>query len=117
MNCPRCHQAVDPRAIACPFCRTPLKAYGHPGIPLYRATGEEYLCDSCIYHEDDSCNFPQRPYAQDCTLYHHREQPLVAPTYRPSAWAQVQLWARRNMTLLGILVLLGVSLAIALAQR
>jgi hypothetical protein len=39
-NCPRCHQSINPQAVTCPYCRTPLKAYGHPGIPLHRATGE-----------------------------------------------------------------------------
>jgi len=31
-HCSRCHQSVDAQAVSCPY-RTPLKAYGHPGIP------------------------------------------------------------------------------------
>ncbi|MEA5513598.1 zinc ribbon domain-containing protein, partial [Nodularia sp. UHCC 0506] len=74
ISCPTCHQLVDNQAITCPYCRTTLKAYGHPGIPLHRATGKEFLCDSCTYHADDTCNFPQRPYAKDCTLYENIEE-------------------------------------------
>ena len=77
LNCPRCHQAVDSQAIACPYCQFPLKAFGHPGIPLYQAKPEEYLCNKCFYHIDDSCNFPQRPYAKDCILFHDQSEPLV----------------------------------------
>jgi len=76
-DCPRCHQPVDARAIACAHCKTPLKAFGHPGIPLYRSQPEEFLCTTCIYHEDDTCNYPQRPFAKECTLYHDRAEPLV----------------------------------------
>lgn len=62
--CPRCHQSIDSQAVACPYCRIEIKAFGHPGIPLHRAEGTSFLCNSCTYHADDSCNFPQRPYAQ-----------------------------------------------------
>ncbi|NJL90883.1 MAG: zinc ribbon domain-containing protein [Coleofasciculaceae cyanobacterium SM2_1_6] len=72
-QCPQCHQPIDSQAVICPHCRTPLKAYGHPGIPLHRSTKGTYLCDSCTYHADDSCNYPQRPYAQECTLYDDQE--------------------------------------------
>lgn len=114
-NCPRCHQAVDSQAIACPYCRTALKAYGHPGIPLFRAEGETYLCDTCLYHDDDTCNFPQRPYAKECTLYHDRLQPLVPVQRRPSTWQKFS-WKRNEgwLILAGLLV---VSLLIALSSR
>lgn len=117
VECPRCHQSVDSKAIACPYCRTPLKAHGHPGIPLYRASGEEYLCDSCTYHADDSCNFPQRPYARECTLYHNpAQQPMVA-SYKPSFSNKFNHWVRRNGALLTLLGIVGVSLAIAFSRR
>ncbi len=112
-NCPRCRQAVDSQAIACPYCRTPLKAHGHPGIPLYRAEGETYLCETCTYHEDDTCNYPQRPYAKECTLYHDRFQPVVSLQRRSSGWQTVQ----RNQGLLAVIGLLAVSLVIAFANR
>ncbi len=72
-ECPRCQQSVDSQAIACPACGTLLKAYGHPGISLHQATDGAALCESCLYHQDDTCNFPKRPYARQCTLY----QPLA----------------------------------------
>ncbi|MEM6403842.1 MAG: zinc ribbon domain-containing protein, partial [Cyanobacteria bacterium P01_D01_bin.116] len=62
-TCPRCKQPVNSQAVTCPFCRTQLKAYGHPGIPLHRSEGDEYLCDTCTYHGDNTCNYPKRPYA------------------------------------------------------
>jgi hypothetical protein len=79
INCRRCHQPVDSKAIACPHCRLSLKAFGHPGIPLYRATDDEYLCTSCVYHADDTCNYPQRPHAKDCTLYRDLNEPPEPP--------------------------------------
>lgn len=114
-TCPRCHQAVDSQAIACPYCRTALKAHGHPGIPLYRAEGTGYLCETCTYHEDDTCNFPQRPYAKECTLYHDHLQPLV--TVSPRAKKGQGLTLRGNEGWLILAGLLGVSLLIALANR
>lgn len=109
--CHHCHQPVDSRAIACPHCRTPFKAFGHPGIPLYQTTGEEYLCNSCIYHLDDTCNFPQRPYAKDCTLYHNQSEPLVPPvnSENHSGWPQTfPIWFQRNIVwwlLLGLIII------------
>ncbi|GAB4235453.1 MAG: hypothetical protein Kow00121_63000 [Elainellaceae cyanobacterium] len=116
--CPRCHQVVDTQDINCPYCRITLKAHGHPGIPLFRATGDEYLCDTCTYHEDDTCNFPKRPYAKDCTLYHDRTATPSAPTkgYQPSWQASVQRWFRYNSAWLVLAGLIAVSLVIALRQ-
>ena len=89
LKCPQCQQAIASNDVTCPHCGFILKAYGHPGIPLHRSQGEGYLCDSCIYHADDTCDFPQRPFAQDCTLYHNQEQPLVPQSrveYRQRGW-------------------------------
>lgn len=114
-ECPRCHQSVDSQAIACPYCRMELKAHGHPGIPLYRAPDQGFLCDTCTYHADDSCNFPQRPTAKECTLYHNRLQPR--PTaYTPARSPTLQSWLQRNTTLLIVLGLLLISLLIALGR-
>ncbi|OUL18755.1 hypothetical protein BV372_33955 [Nostoc sp. T09] len=118
VSCPRCHQAVDGQAITCPYCRTTLKAYGHPGIPLHRATGDEYLCDSCTYHADDTCNFPQRPYAKDCTLYQNiaesKLQSQQQLTQR-SFGLTVKSWIKRNQALLLLLGLVFICLLIALS--
>ncbi|MBW4497362.1 MAG: zinc ribbon domain-containing protein [Oscillatoria princeps RMCB-10] len=119
-ECPKCHQPTDSLAIACPYCRTELKAYGHPGIPLYRSSSEEFLCDSCIYHEDGTCNFPQRPYAKTCTLYHNKSQPLVelpASCYRPSLLQLVKAWCRRNPAVLILVGLGAISFLLALSRR
>lgn len=117
VSCPRCHQLVDSQAITCPYCRTTLKAYGHPGIPLHRATGDGYLCDSCTYHDDNTCNFPQRPYAKDCTLYENSEQSkldLEQQRYNSSFGATIKSWMKRNQALLLVLGLLFVCLLIAI---
>ncbi|MBW4638360.1 MAG: zinc ribbon domain-containing protein [Gloeocapsa sp. UFS-A4-WI-NPMV-4B04] len=124
-NCPRCHQSINAQAVTCPYCRTPLKAYGHPGIHLHRATGELSLCESCIYHADDSCNFPQRPHARECTLYQDIEQnQLNINQYNNDAWGKgkalrgflpsITNWLKRNQIWLLLLALLLVSFLIAL---
>lgn len=111
-DCPRCHQPIDAQAIACPYCRTPLKAFGHPGIPLHRAEGETVLCQSCQYDADDTCNFPQRPHARECTLYVDRHQSIVAPAYKPRF--SLGGWLQRNAALLVVIGLIVISLMIAL---
>lgn len=113
-NCPRCHQSIDAQAVTCPYCRTPLKAYGHPGIPLHRAVGKEYLCQSCTYHADDTCTFPQRPYAKECTLYQNIFHQLEAQHRSTSSLASVRSWVKRHQVLLILLGLLLVSFLIAL---
>jgi uncharacterized protein YbaR (Trm112 family) len=117
-ECPRCKQTVDSGAIACPYCRNPLKAFGHKGIPLHQATDEDYLCTTCLYDKDDTCNFPKRPYAKECTLYHDASVPILEEAddvYTSSLGTKVQKWAQRNTTLLLFLGLVLISLAIALA--
>jgi C4-type Zn-finger protein len=117
-ECPNCHQPVETTAIACPYCRTTLKAFGHPGVPLYRAKGEATLCDTCMYHHDDSCNYPQRPNARECTLYTSQSGPLagslVSSAYRPSASSLIKSWFQRNLAwvLLGAILLVSVLLAL-----
>lgn len=116
--CPRCHQHINPQAVTCPYCRTQLKAFGHPGIPLHRASGEEYLCDSCTYHHDDTCNFPQRPYAKECTLYQNLEESKLQYQQQRDAHsfgATIKSWMKRNQPLLLLLALLLVCLLIALS--
>ncbi|BAY11978.1 zinc ribbon domain-containing protein [Calothrix sp. NIES-2098] len=118
VSCPRCHQAVDSQAITCPYCRTTLKAFGHPGIPLHRASKDEYLCDSCTYHADDTCNFPQRPYAKDCTLYQNIEESKLQSQQQlahQSFGVTVKSWVKRNQGLLLLLGLVLICLVIALS--
>lgn len=115
-NCPRCHQSIDTQAVTCPYCRIPLKAYGHPGIPLHRATGSASLCESCTYNVDDTCTLPQRPHARECTLYQDIFQSKLN-AHRDSDqsfFSNVTSWVRRNQTLLLLLGLLFISLLIVL---
>ncbi|QSJ16830.1 zinc ribbon domain-containing protein [Nostoc sp. UHCC 0702] len=118
VSCPRCHQLVDSQAITCPYCRITLKAYGHPGIPLHRAKGDDYLCDSCTYHDDNTCNFPQRPYAKDCTLYENLEQSKLNPQqqrHSSSFSVIIKSWVKHNQALLLLIGLLFVCLLIAMS--
>ncbi len=117
ISCPRCHQVIDSQAITCPQCRLLLKAYGHPGIPLHRAQGNDPLCDSCSYHFDHTCNFPQYPYAQQCTLYQNLEESKLERQKQNSYHrlsTRLNGWMQRHQTLLLILGLLLVCLLITL---
>lgn len=116
-TCPRCRQTVDSQAITCPYCRTALKAYGHPGIPLHRAERGTYLCESCTYDADDTCNFPQRPYAEECTMYHDVAQPIAIERRPPNWFAQMGTALRYRQEWWVLLGLLAISIGIALANR
>lgn len=116
-SCPRCKKTVENQAISCPYCDTPLKAFGHPGIPLYQSTDNSPLCDRCTYDQDDTCNFPQRPHAKSCTLFHDHEQPLVAETYiLPSqrGWGSFKYWLLNYRGIIAISLIILVSIALAL---
>ncbi|MCT7970818.1 zinc ribbon domain-containing protein [Laspinema olomoucense] len=117
-DCPQCHQSVDVQAVKCPYCQTPLKGFGHPGIPLHQANSEEFLCDSCTYHEDDTCNYPQRPYAKTCTLYHDKSQPLVPVIHTPysqsGSFSGLNQWVRRHPGSIAVVAIALISLFLAL---
>ena len=116
-KCPRCDRSVNREAIECPYCKNLLKAFGHPGIPVYQATDGNSLCDHCIYHEDDSCNYPQRPYAKSCTMFHDKEKPLVEESMNSSSRgsiAAIKLSFRRRRGLLMILILIVISVLLVL---
>jgi hypothetical protein len=114
ISCPNCHQIVDSQAITCPHCRTQLKAFGHPGIPLHRAKRNEYLCQTCTYDADDSCTYPQRPYARECTLYENlaeRQQDLQRqqqPSFSLKAWVQ----RHQGLLLLFLLLLICILIVV-----
>lgn len=114
MHCPRCYQRVEPQAVTCPHCHTSLKAYGHPGIPLHQAEGETYLCETCLYEADDTCTFPQRPYAKTCTLYHNIDEPLAEEEYQLSPRATLKAWVRQNKGLLLLLCLISISILLVI---
>ena len=118
--CPSCDRRIDPQAVNCPYCKNPLKAFGHPGIPLYQAKSGSYLCDRCIYHEDDTCNFPQRPLAQSCTLFHDKSIPVVeeiAPPIAQTGIRGIKNWCARNRGVVAIAILILVSILLALSQK
>jgi len=107
----RCQRPVEARAIACPYCRTPLKAFGHPGIDLHRAGADESLCDRCAYHADDSCTYPQRPHATTCVLFRDASKP-VAPLRQPPPRPSPLTWVRRHR---GVAIAIGlVAIAVLL---
>ena len=116
-TCPKCKQPVDPQAVACPHCNNPLKAFGHPGIPLYQSEDGSSLCDRCTYHLDDTCNFPKRPHAKSCTLFHDASTPLVEETVIPVSqldWNGVKNWLYRNRGIIAIALLILISIIITL---
>jgi hypothetical protein len=117
-NCHRCHQFISSTAITCPHCGTVLKAYGHPGITLHRAQVDTPLCESCTYHADDSCNFPQRPLAMECTLYDDMNQRRLEQEQHnntpPDFIQSVKSCCQRHPTLVGLLGLAGVSVLLTL---
>lgn len=115
-NCPRCHQPVKSQAVQCPHCQMALKAYGHPGIPLHLATGEAPLCDTCTYHEDDTCTFPKRPYARECTLYQDRAVKDLYLKQQQKPNPSMKFWLQRHSFWLVLLALIVVSFIIALTQ-
>ncbi|MEO0407939.1 MAG: zinc ribbon domain-containing protein [Cyanobacteria bacterium P01_A01_bin.135] len=111
-NCPHCQHQVTSQAIACPACGASLKAFGHPGITLHQSTDGDYLCLSCAYHQDDTCNFPQRPYAKQCTLYEPPTEALeqAAPAPRQT----LRSWLQRHSTALLWIGLVIICVLIAL---
>ena len=117
LTCPRCKQPVDSQAITCPKCNNPLKAFGHPGMPLYQSEDNTSLCDRCTYDRDDSCNFPKRPHAKTCTLFHDATVPLVSETVAPTStrgMIGIKNWLYRYRGMVAIALLIVASILIAL---
>lgn len=116
-QCPRCKQPVDSQALNCPNCHNTLKAFGHPGIPLYQSEDRSYLCDRCIYDRDDSCNYDKRPYAQSCTLFHDFTLPLipeVATGHPIVGWHGIKNFLDRYRGIMAIALLVIASVVLAL---
>jgi len=112
ITCPRCQHKVDSQALQCPYCANILKAYGHPGMTLHQAVTGEFLCQTCLYHGDDSCNFPQRPYATSCTLYKNSQ--IIAEKIPPLPLPRVlKNWCLRHKGLLLLLTMILGSITLA----
>lgn len=114
--CPKCKQPVDSQVVTCPHCKNQLKAFGHPGIPLYQSADDTSLCDRCTYDRDDTCNFPQRPHAKSCTLFHDDSIPLVPEESTPPSqegWAGIKsrLYQYRGFIAIALLIIMSVILA------
>ncbi|MBW4506220.1 MAG: hypothetical protein KME64_06885 [Scytonematopsis contorta HA4267-MV1] len=119
-TCHRCKSKVNAQAVTCPHCGTELKAFGHPGIPLHRAQENEYLCKSCVYDADDTCTYPQRPFAKECTLYQsieERKQDFYQQQLIKRQEASLGNWFKRNQSLVLILALLLFCFVIVLVLR
>jgi len=113
-HCPRCGEVTTHETILCPKCRTPLKAFGHPGMPLHQAMGRDYLCNSCTYHADNSCTYPQRPFARECILYHNIEAQVVTQPPKLGVARSRQQWLRDNSHWLALAFIILLSLCLAL---
>jgi len=117
LTCPRCKQPVNSQAVSCPNCHNALKAFGHPGMPLYQSDDNSFLCDRCTYDRDDSCNYPKRPYAKTCTLFHDAATPLVTEIETPKSQqgaAKVKNWLDRYRSIIAIALLIVFSILLAL---
>ena len=117
-SCPKCKQPVDSQAVSCPYCHNSLVAFGHPGMPLYQSEDNSFLCDRCIYDRDDSCNYPKRPYAKTCTLFHDASVPLVPdeasmPVSRQGS-GMIKNWLYRYRGVIAIALLILISVFLAL---
>ena len=115
-SCPKCQKPVDVQALSCPNCDNPLKAFGHPGIPLYQSSDGSSLCDRCTYHLDDTCNFPQRPNAKTCTLFDDAATPLVEAAQPASQLGSrgIKNWLYRYRGIIAIALLIIISIIITL---
>jgi hypothetical protein len=121
-ECPKCRrfirESVYAQILECPTCKLPLKAHGHPLIPLHYAQGEAPLCQTCLYESDNTCNLPKRPDARQCTLYQNlddydyakrRQQQLTVSQQLKSFYQRYSLW-------IGLAALAIASVAIALTK-
>jgi hypothetical protein len=116
LTCPRCHQEVQSTAITCRHCGCVLKAHGHPGITLHRSEQGEFLCPTCSYELDDTCNFPQRPYATECTLYRNHLQKTDHDKATPKRLT-FKVWVEKNVVWILLAVMALVALWLAIQSR
>ncbi|KKJ00649.1 hypothetical protein [Prochlorothrix hollandica] len=116
--CPQCQRSISSDVPTCPHCGVTLVAYGHPGLVIQRSRDGTPLCDTCVYHRDDSCTFPHRPTAQDCTLYRDvsSPEPDLPPRSRRvhlSTGQRLSRWAQNHR---GAVILVALVLGALLLQ-
>lgn len=86
-------------------------------MPLYRAEGNDPLCLTCTYHLDNTCTYPKRPTAMECTLYSDSRKPAgVVPPNSLQAGMFSKSWFKRNLAWLTLLGLVVLSLLIVLTR-
>ena len=85
-------------------------------MTLYQATDGQPLCITCTYHADDTCNFPKRPLAMDCTLYDDMRKPVTASSKGYTGSFRFQSWVKRKAGLLALIGLVLISLLVALLR-
>lgn len=116
LSCPRCQATIESTTIQCPRCQLTLKAHGHPGMTLHRTEGDQALCATCLYDADDTCNFPQRPHAETCTLYRSVKAAEALTMPGPPVGERIGFWLRNHRGLVGLVGLLLFSLALVLVR-
>lgn len=84
-------------------------------MTLYRSCDDQPLCLTCMYHADDTCNFPKRPDAVDCTLYRDRTQPMPATAGYTTRF-RLKIWLSRNLVWIVLVGLILLSLLITILR-
>jgi hypothetical protein len=79
-------------------------------MKLHHAKGNVPLCPSCAYDADNSCTFPKRPSAMDCTLYQNSQ---TLPEATRQEIYRIP-WQRKNgfRLILAALIILAVIVAL-----
>jgi hypothetical protein len=111
-KCYKCGNVVKSTDVKCNRCQAELKAFGHVGIELHRATGAESLCLTCAYHLDDSCDYDKRPGARECTMYRDvnlKVEAIRRPGARRPAAPWEQPWIGLAVVVVGLMLLLLVG--------
>jgi hypothetical protein len=107
---------VTPETVTCPSCGLVLKAYGHPGLHIYRSQPGTFLCETCAYHADDTCDIVKRPFVQDCTLYQDiHESPVPEEPARPATPAlnaRIYFWLEQNPVFILLIIVLAIVIFI-----
>jgi hypothetical protein len=85
-------------------------------MPLYRSVGGEPLCLTCTYYADNTCTFPKRPDAMDCTLYDDVRKPPTDIHSSYKSTFRVKAWVERHIGLLALLGLILISLLLVLMR-
>ncbi len=87
-------------------------------MPLYRTTDGTVLCDRCVYDEDNTCNFPQRPHAQSCTMFRDRTlslREIEVKVNRRGGLGGIQNWIQRYRGAIALTIIIAVALLLALS--